>query len=96
MLKTILRRYKDEGAIVLEDREIDVSYEISVSGNSNVRKADGHITGLDIVDYLELLESQQELRLRLKTGDVVDFIFVGGQLHGPARIVVNSAMPGLD
>lgn len=96
MLKSVLRRYNDDGQILLDDREIDVTYQITVTGNSNVRRADGILVGLEIVDFLEMLESQTEQRLRLKSGDVVEFIFLGGQLQAPARIAVNTPMPGID
>lgn len=82
------------GQILFEGREIDVDYEITVRRTPHLNSADGTVTGLNTKDHFDLLESANEMALRLNTGQEVKIIFLGGNLGDPLRIEVNSRMPG--
>ena len=96
MVKPIFHRFKDDGVILFEDREIEVSYEIIVTGNDSARKADGTLTGLNEEDRFDFLQPTEDLKLRLKSGDVVDFTMAQVSPHGPVHIAVVSPMPGYE
>jgi hypothetical protein len=96
MLKAILQTWHDDGAIIFGEREIPVTYAIEARGNTNVIEIKGTVTGLSVGDSHRILTEQSGLQLRLATGDVVDIAYLGGQLGGPGKIIVNSRMPGLN
>ncbi|TIX89187.1 hypothetical protein [Rhizobium sp. P44RR-XXIV] len=96
MVKPIFHRIKDNGVILFEDREVEVSYEIIVKGNESAIKADGTISGLNEEDRFDFFQATDDLKLRLKSGYVVEFTMAQVAPHGPIHIAIVSPMPGYE
>lgn len=90
----LLKTFKGEGALLLRGKEYPVSYRIEAYGDANSRSARGVAEGLDVADIMELL-GHHGTQLRMSDGLEVDIAFLGGQMDGPQRFVVNTRLPGL-
>lgn len=84
--------FKGDGFILFRGTEIPARYNI-VAERTSLVSASG-IAEVSPKDFVELVETSDQLQMRLSTGEVVEILFSGGNLGGPARIVVNSRMPG--
>lgn len=84
---------RGDGIIIALGRQFEVSYRIDVSKTSSTIRADGVVVGLDLGDHFALI-SAPYAQLRMQDGTEVEIIFLGGRIDGPARIAVNSRMPG--
>ena len=81
------------GAIIHEGSEIPISYRIAVRKSLDRIDASGAVRTLSDGQHAALLSSN-DTKLRLQDGNLVEITFLRGEIGSPAKIAINSPLPG--
>lgn len=87
----VRKTFRGDGALLIKDREIPISYVIEGYRDANIRRADGLADGVDIKDVIDI-QSTNDVRLRTADGKIVDIAFLGRDAFGPQRFGVNTPL----